>query len=430
MSRGPTTHRLGVFPVGKRTYASGLFWQPVRLGKGARQDAQAFAFEHGYQHVAYHFTDGLAQAGLVPVGGPKASGIYSAAAVLTTALGSSWLAAFQLDDGRMILAAAYDGAIVPGSDRIGSEQQIREAFDAVNATIRAADGEWGLIIAPSGWEEGAVPAPLSEILASAKLKSTQRVRQVKFRLTMTQIAGAVGAVLAITAGGVTAQSYIERAREEQRLARIERAQAAQAAEQQAELNRIIAEGPWSTIPPAKAMLELCAAGWAHVPLSIEGWLFEQGRCSVNQLSAQYRRSGSATVGTFTAAVAPHFGEPRILESGEVASIMFSTDMPLADEGTLPPINQQLTSLISHTQAFGLPVSVNDVRKGGVDSDTPEDNRVASWHAHAFHLATQLPPDQIFRDLDIAGLRINHIDISLDSSRSELTWTVSGDIYGK
>lgn len=424
-----TDHRIGLFSVGKRTYAAGLFWQPVRTGKSAKADAQAFAAEHHFAYAAYHFGADQAQAGLIAAGGPKPTGAYALAAALTSVLGDSWIAAFSIDDGRMVMAAAHHGAIVPGSDRVGSREDVQQAFNAISATIHSADGEWSRIIAPAGWAQGAEALSLPSLLAGAKLKSHHKVRQVKFRLSMAHMAGAIGLATLLVGGTVTAKSYLERVRENDRLERLERVKALAEAERKAELDKLIAEGPWSKLPAGGLMLDLCAQGWAQVPLSVEGWLFDSGTCAVNQLMATYRRGGTATVGAFSDAIRPKFGEPIIREAGEVAAIMFRAEMPVADEGDLPPINQQLTAFISHTQAFAVPVELGDLRKGGVDEAAGED-AVASWHAHSFHLTTALPPEQLFADLELKGLRISQIDLRLNNDTSELTWAVSGDLYGK
>lgn len=429
MAKSPLNQPVHTFQIGKRTFASGLFWQPLRAGKALKKDAQEFASEHRFDLVTYHQSRSFTQAGFAKVGAPKLTKAHALAPVLVEALGQTWLAAFELPGGKMVMAASHDGAVIPGSDFYGSAEEVEENFNRISAMVHGADIEWSRIIAPQDWAPGAESVPLEPLLAERKLKGHTRIRQVKFKLSKLQVVCGLFLLVALAAGGMAAKTYAAKAEEQARLQRIEKARLIQMEREQTELNRRIAQGPWTELPTAKTMIDLCAQGWSQVPLSIEGWLFDNGRCQVNELTAIFRRSGPSTVGDFARAVKPLFGDPLVRENGEVAAIAFSADMPLEDEGELPLVNEQVTDLLTHLQTHGLSANLADVRKGGV-ANSDQQNEVAAWHAHEFSFETTVPPDHLFADLSIAGLRINHIQLTLDHATSQMKWEVSGDIYGK
>lgn len=428
MASGIGIRRAQTFQVGRRVYAAGLFWQPLRGGNLTKKDAVQFASDHGLHFVGYHHARGHTQGGFATAGPANLTKANSLAATLVERLGASWIAVFILPNGLAVMAAANDGIIVAGSDVMGSPNQVRQIFRETTEILRGAGLEWERVIGPSDWSPDAEQLELDQVLGEGKPTSKSRVRPIKFTLTRRHIIiGTCAALLAIAAS-VSAKAYVDHAREVERLARIEKARLLEEERERAEINRRIVNGPWTELPPAHAMIRMCSEGWGQVPLSIEGWVFDQGRCSINELSAEYRRRAAATVGQFSAAVEPQFGDPLVSENGEVAAIIFSADMPLVDEGALPPIRKQALDLLTHMQLQGLHVTLGEVRKGGVEQDNT--NQVPAWHAHSFNVITRIPPASMFEGLELAGLRIDSIDLRLDHDTSQMAWDVSGDIYGK
>lgn len=428
MSTGLRNRRAQTLQAGKRVFAAGLFWQPLRGGKLTKKDAAQFASDHGMHFVCYHHARGQVQAGFATSGPANLTKAHSLAATLTAALEGSWIAVFVLPSGQAVMAAAHDGAIIAGSDVMGPVEQIRPKFTETTEIVHGAGQEWGRIIAPADWCPGAEPLDIETVLDSVKPPAKSRMRPVKFTLTRRHvIAGACLATL-VGAAAIGTKLYVEHAREVERLARIEKARLLQEEREQAEINRRIVNGPWTELPPAQHMIQMCSEGWAQVPLSIEGWVFDRGQCAVNSLTAVYRRKGAATVGAFSAAVEPRFGDPLVSENGEVAAITFTAAMQTVDEGELPSIRRQTLDLLTHMQQQDLHVALGEVRKGGVEKG--DSNQVAAWHAHSFAITTQVPPDSMFDGLAMAGLRISTIDLQLDHETSQMTWAVSGDIYGK
>lgn len=428
MSTGLRNRRAQTLQVGKRVFAAGLFWQPLRGGKLTKKDAAQFASDHGMHFVGYHHARGQVQAGFATSGPANLTKAYSLAATLTEAFGSSWIAVFVLPSGQAVMAAAHDGTILAGTDLMGPIDQVRALFAETTEILYGADQQWGRIIAPADWCPGAEPLELEAVLGSTKPPARSRMKPVKFTLTRRHVIAVACGLAVVSGAGVATKVYVDAAREAERLARIEKARLLQEEREQAEINRRIVNGPWTELPPAQVMIKMCSEGWSQVPLSIEGWVFDRGQCAVNSLTAVYRRKGASTVGVFSAAVEPRFGDPMVSENGEVAAITFSAGMPLADEGVLPSIRRQTLDLLTHMQLQGLHVSLGEVRKGGVEKG--DSNQVPAWHAHSFDITTQVPPDSMFNGLSLSGLRIKTIDLQLDHGTSQMTWAVSGDIYGK
>lgn len=428
MSSGIGIRRAQTFQVGRRTFAAGLFWQPLKAGKAVKKDGVRFAEEHDLHFVVHHSARGLNQGGFASTGPSNLAKACSLAAVLVETLGPSWIAAFPLSNGKMVMAAAHDGAIVAGSDVMGPVEQVRQVFEETCEIMAGADQGWGRVIAPHDWSSAAQAKELDIVLAKAKITAKARIRPIKFKLTRRQIIAGVCFSLLVSAGSVAAKVYVEKTREADRLARIEKARLVLQEQEQAEINRRIVNGPWAELPPASVMIKMCSEGWSQVPLAIEGWLFENSRCSLNEMTAVYRRSGPATVGAFTEAVEPQFGDPIVTQNGDSAAITFSADMPLIDEGELPTIRRQALALLTHMQTHGVEVSLGDLRKGGVER--ADSNEVPAWHVHDFKFTTHIPPGSLFADLKVGGLRISTIDLELDHGSSQMHWAVTGDIYGK
>lgn len=424
-------HKIVLVPLGGRAFASGLFWQPMKGTQTAKKDAREFAKAHGFDYVTYQTARGTTQAGFAPLGAARVKGAYSLAAVLAETLGDSWIAAFQLPDGSYAMAAAHAGVIMSGSDVNGTEQEVRSAFNDISALAMGAGQEWGQIIAPAGWSATGNQLDLATVIGDRPRKTWKRIKPLTFRVTKLQAAIAVAVVAASIGGALMLKGFLADREEQARLARIEKARVVMEEQRRMEQQQTLAQGPWSTRPAAATVIEACSAGWAVVPFDIHGWMFDNGRCSTNQLTAVYRRGPVATVAAFVDAVKPGFGEPMIKENGDVAAITFSSQMAVTDEGELPPIGDQAKALLSHLQKAGVQMQLSELKKGGVPERVEgEPEPVALWHAHEFSFTTRIPPKTLFAGFARPGMRINQIDLGVSHETAEMTWTVAGDIYGK
>lgn len=424
-------HKIVLVPVGGRAYASGLFWQPMRSSQTAKKDAREFAKAHGFDYVTYLAARGTTQCGFAPLGAGRVKGSFSLATALAESLGDSWIAAFVLPDGSYAMAAAHAGLIMAGSDVNGTELEVRAAFNDISALALGAGQEWGQIIAPAGWSTTGNEIDLANLLGDRPRKTSKRIKPLTFRISKLQAVIALASVVLLLVGGLMLKGYLAKRDEEARLARIEKARIVMEEQRRMEQQETLAQGPWSTRPAGAALIEACSKGWSVVPFDIHGWMFDNGRCSTNQLTAVYRRGPAATVAAFVDGVRTEFGEPVIKENGDVAAITFTSQMDVTDEGELPVIGDQVKALLSHLQQAGVQLELSELKKGGVPAPVEgEPEPVALWHAHEFSFTTRIPPMTLFARFNRPGMRINQIDLAVSHETAEMTWTVAGDIYGK
>lgn len=430
MRKASLKHNVDTFLVHGRTMVSGLFWQPHREGKGFRKEVLSFGKAQGFDLYVLNHHKLAAQAGYAPTGRHVKG--YSLAAVLADVLGDSWIAAFEVGEGRYAMAAVHAGSIMAGSDLIGGYAEIKAAFQEFSSLVLSSSMEWGRVIAPESFEIGGVPTPIEAIFHAKQLRKEHRLRPVSIKLSPKQLAGIAVALSVICGGGWYGNKIVKARAEAERLAKIERAKQAALEEQALKEQEAIAAGPWSTRPTGQTLLTSCKGGWEQIPLVIAGWSFDNGRCETNLLTAIYRRTSAATVADFTSAVEGKFSPPIIRENGEVAALTFVAQMPITEERELPPIRNQVGSFLAHLQAFGVDVKLSDVKKPGVSEDampgTPEP--VVPWHSHEFTMDVSIPPEQLFEGLNLKGMRINMIDLTLDHQTAEMKWSIKGDLYGK
>jgi hypothetical protein len=108
---------VAVLTIGARSFVTGLRWQNMRSSAHYMDEARSFGRENHMDIVAIRVSK-VIQAGFVAKARGVDRSMYSAAAVLIDTLGQSWLAAFDLGDGRFYLVAADKDAIVPDPDRV------------------------------------------------------------------------------------------------------------------------------------------------------------------------------------------------------------------------------------------------------------------------------------------------------------------------
>lgn len=414
-----------------RPYAAGLIWRPVTSGRAGKKEMTTLSRQSGFDRAILRQHKSNAQAGFVPAGKPLPKKVQSLAAALAPVLGESWIAAFRVSEDRYVMAAAHGGAIMPGSDVVGPRELVLSIFNEMSALVRAAGEDWARIIAPADFAAGGEEITAGELLAQNP-KGEFRIRALSFKLSKVQLAGALVLTGAAIGGGYVVKQHMAARAEAARLELVKQAQQEQAHQKLVEEQRSLAVGPWSSMPSASEMMATCSEGWTQIELTVAGWLFDNGRCEANKLTAVYRRIGSATVKQFVETVRPRFGPPIIQKNGEIGAVVYRAQMPVAAEPVLPPIADQMENFVSHFQAAAIEIQLEDRKPGGIPPapGSDADAHVAPWYSHAFTLTTEYPPESAFKGLAIPGIRINTIEVVFSHETSSLKWTVKGQLYGK
>ena len=425
---------ISVVSVNGASFVTGLYWMPLKSVRNPMAEAKKIGKDQGMQMVAIRQGRTVIQAGFAPKSKRKLKGMYSLAAALAGVLGDNWIGVFELGSDRYALIAVHDGAVLPGRDTIGTRDQVENLFRQTYSLVASdANGHFnkqGKTIAPADFEAGAEHLSLEDLLPATALKKSYRLRPLTLGLTPNEIALGVLAVATVAGLAYGAWWWMGKRAEDQRQANLVAAQQAQnaaVAEAAASLPR-----PWVTTPQAGDVLQACSAFWSDTPLVLGGWRFEGGKCAPGQAMAAYRRNDGAPVSAFAAAAQTHSGSaPSIYDQGNAGSISAVIEVqPAAQPEELPPAREQLEAFTSYFQRLGPNAPFSITEKPFVPSPDNPEAPAPDWITNGFQITSPLPPHLLLERIDARGLRVFEASVSLDSSTATLTWTVTGEMYGR
>ncbi len=165
-----------VITVGRKKYATGLFWQPLIDGQSAGDSARRTA--KSIVGGAQLYTDYRGMYGLGFSASKHSTGMFAAAPEVCDSLSdrTSFVAAFLVKEGVWILAVR-NGQILSDQDMLYSDDESARA-----AYMRLLElPDWGLRIAPSHWNiDHATEKHIDEVIfgtAKRSLKTLDRLKQ-------------------------------------------------------------------------------------------------------------------------------------------------------------------------------------------------------------------------------------------------------------
>ncbi len=425
---------ISVVSVNGASFVTGLYWMPLKSVRNPMAEAKKIGKDQGMEMVAIRQGRTVLQAGFAPKSKRPLKGMYSLAASLAGVLGDNWIGVFQLGPDSYALIAVHDGAVLPGRDTIGTRDQVEHLFRQTYSLVASdANGQFnkhGKTIAPADFEAGAEHVTLDDLLPPAALKKSYRLRPLTLGLTPNEIALGVVAIAALAGLAYGGWWWMEKREEDQRQADLLAAQQAQnaaTAEAAASLPR-----PWVTTPQVETVLKACSAFWNDTPLALGGWRFEAGKCAPGQAMASYRRNDGTPVSAFASAAQEHSGSaPNIYDQGNAGSIGAVIDVqPAPQPEELPAARDQLEQFTSYFQRLGPNATFSITEKPFVPNPETPDAPVPDWITNGFQITSPLPPHLLLEQLDARGLRVFEVSVSLDSSTANLTWTVTGEMYGR
>jgi len=432
-----------VLSINGRKFVVGLRWQALKNSVHFMREARQFGKEHGMDIV-------VIREGLVTQGGfvSKKTGVtkemYSAASVLTDALGQSWLSVFRLDEDLYYLVAADKGAVIPDSDTIGSEDRIRSRMMELNSMFEWTDDQ---IIAPESWSFGGVEKTLESLLTPQNIKKKHKLKQLTFGLSKKEwfrygtIAVLLGAV------GIGAWVYFQmtsRADHERRL-REEAARRAELARLDEEQRRQIASGsltrPWTLKPRSSQMLHLCEEAIYSLPITIGGWAFDKALCTPSKLDATYTRITGATNVDYLREFALVFPGGEIttdLQDDNTAS--FSVEMNMSAGGDeLDQLQSNIRNVfVSHFQRVDHTVKVDHIPSEVITptflpNGAPWPDNVPAlaptWNTYAFVFESADMPSNAMSGLPEDGIRVAIVEATFKGDSMSFSWKTVGELYG-
>ncbi|HBO6993368.1 type 4b pilus protein PilO2 [Pseudomonas aeruginosa] len=432
-----------VTTVNGQSFVSGLFWQPLSKPRAYMQEAREIGKREKMDIVAIRHGS-IIQAGFVSKNAGVTKGMYSLAATLAGALGESWLGVFALGGERYALVGVKDGAILPGCDVVGDQEEIREKLQVFSAFFTDESDKF---FSPPEFGLSSNELYLDKVLVASSLKKEYRLKQLTFGLTSKEWGG-VG-VLAVVALVGAVGFFRWQAAEEKRI-REERIRIAE--EQRLELERLnekakqeqtlqALEHPWAKIAGVDDFWRGCFTQVTKLSLAFNGWVFQSARCSFDKVDVTYSRTGNATVGDFIIGAAPRFpgAETAFFEEGQAAAVHLPLDMGVGGDEDLDQLNPLLNRFSSHFQRLGLKPAINEKateeQRQVMPGEDPNDPNAPKkpepfWRTFTFSYESQRAPNDTLNGLSAPGLRLTEISVNLNFESAQLTWKVDGEIYAQ
>ncbi len=282
----------GVLTVGRKLYASGLYWENSPSGR-VSQAAKEVARQPGNDYDFYATRMGdkkgrVPQFGLAKSDDGIKSGVPSLAACLANQQPGSWIGAFTFNEGTAVVIIR-DDLILPEGDLFFEDES--EARDHLYQEM--AIGGFQRIFAPEAWGiPGADTMPITLLLNE---KTDVRLRRVVMsKNTKLAIFGGLGCLLVILGIGWFMQA--QRAEKEQRrveqMATIQRMReaAAKLIPLHTEPKYSPPERKWEKQPNPLDIISGCQKALKEVPIGVAGWRIVGMSCSRSALSIRWARS--------------------------------------------------------------------------------------------------------------------------------------------
>ncbi|MGX9960643.1 type 4b pilus protein PilO2 [Xanthomonas euvesicatoria] len=407
--------------------AGGLDWVPMRSPRHYQREAREVGKLRGMDMVAIRRSGDRIQAGFAPRMKKRVRGVYSLASVLASVLGKHWIAVFDIGDGRYSMVAVHDSQVLPGSDRIGSREEIESLMQSTYADMHG-QAEIEPIICPSEFNFSSDNRTLEEVIGPKAFKKDDELKPLQFGLTVQEIVVLGGGVVFLGALGVGTYIYLDNVKRE---AAEKAALAAANAQQLAELeSKREPARPWVQQPSVDALLAACSKHLDATQLSIGGWLLASVKCAPGRASALYKRGTNGAPLSYFVSDAANFGAtPNIFEAGESGTVSAEINLTPDESDTLQPMAKVVMELTDHLQAFGDEAKL-EVTPVNVSSAAVEGQPQPTWKTSTFTITTDFPPERLLQDAGTQGIRVLEVTTDLQNETAGLTWTLTGEIYGR
>jgi len=420
-----------------RDFVTGLVWHPLGSLTKYMKEARDYGREHQMDIVAIRHSGSVIQAGFVARSAGAMKGMYSLAAALAGQLGNSWLAAWAMDPEaeRYALVAVHDGAVVPGSDRVGSREEIERKLNQLLARSLVFDE----LYLPPEFDRGGQPLDIEALLAPANLRREYRLRPLTLGLSASE-ATRIGLMAALVLGGVVGWKLWQAHKQSE----ARQAQALIDAQRQAQLDAMsqatgkaqplqALEHPWAKQIAPAAFIAGCNGEIDSLPLAMAGWRFDSAQCDGTLVSSVYKRTGTSSALDLLAATAGHFADtPGFFDAGNSAALKRDLHLAVAGDESLTPASTALAELTSHFNRLETALTLRELPVTPAappalpGQPVPPAPPPPDWKHYEFQYQSALPPAVMLQGLAQPGLRLREIKTQLQGER--LLWSVTGDLY--
>jgi hypothetical protein len=425
---------------------SGLYWQSLRRPRSYMAEARAIGKREDMDIVAIRQGAQILQAGFVSKAAGVGKGWYSFAAVAADyfsndknvgpeAAREPFIAAFAVGENEYAMVAVKDGAILPGSDLVGTLSDVRALVQKFFQRI-GKDTTVTYLPDEIQWGQSSIKPTLEELIRS--IKRSHALRPLSFggltRKEMTAIAATLLFLLITIVAAI--QWHARQEREAQEAARRARERAAEIARQSGKQTPVQALiHPWTALPTVQVLLDTCRQSIYAAPLNVAGWDFSAAQCTSKGSAFAYGRTPGRTINEMQAEAPRFWQSPGIGfgKKGDEANISTSLSLPAGGDDTLSPIGQAADKLTSHFQFLQIPIALEEKRPTPSPTPLPGAAKQApppppDWRTIEFSFTSNLPPFSLFKGLELDGLRV--LELSTKRQGTNLVWSIKGELYGR
>ncbi|MCL2468741.1 MAG: type 4b pilus protein PilO2 [Alphaproteobacteria bacterium] len=419
----------GVVTVGRRQYASGLYWENSpsgRISQAAKEAARQPSVRAAYYAARAGNKQGrVPQFGLAPETPGLKSDMPSLAGCLANQQPGSWIGAFRLREG-VSLVIVRDDLIVPDGDLFFNDET--EARDHLYQEMGV--GGFQRTYAPDSWGvPGADTMPLALLLndkTDIRLRSVELSKAAKIGFLIGTVV-----VLLIVAGSWWYQADKAKQAElrRQQMEALERMRRAKSP-----LDPFGGGPPeypkpvrkWENEPRPLEIIEACRKALEKVSTRIAGWRTDSHKCTPGTLTVRWARS--------TGNAAP---PPDSLVNDSANSATRSVSLGLSKRGPEDLVDPDVITQRYLNQNWGANHSKGRLKRLPDDPlPKPPPNYKGEWNPppppwvkRSFTIEVQTLPGQSTYYLEgIPGLTISSISYRGAGLAVNGTWAIEGVIY--
>lgn len=414
------------FEFGKRTFVSGLFWQPLpgSTAKLRKTELRKMSEEQGFD-LAIQRTSGVPQVGFAATSEGVKAGMLSVAAMVSKSLevanrDRSFLCAIQAPNGLWIYVAQREGVLLHDGDLLASEDTVRNRM-MTDLSLT----EWQTVFAPDHWGiSGSLERRFEDLLPRSgekySFKKWWEIRPVRNTwadiIQDNQMLYIALALLLAAMAGYYFWSKYQTQKQLEELARLE-------AEEQIARESVKEEQPWKKRPAAQQFLTACTTAIGSIKTFWPGnWDPARLHCEGQTLTAQWIRRETGTVEQLLSF------EPQATFTldGNQATLEIPLEMgPPKNTDVLPGARERTLALIAASQRYGIGLMLEDPQATrALGEPAPSE----SWKTLNWTLAgTHLAPATLIPHIDGEGFRITQIKLTFEEGGT-MTWTMEGNQY--
>jgi len=412
-----------LFTVEGRTFASGVFWQP--LSSTAKGDGKAEALRVAAQlnaNVAIWHPLSPPQVGLGTLSkSASAKKVAAAAAIVSKTISmeveqpKAFLSATRIPDGRWLYVAQREGILLADGDQLSSEDEIRARL-----LSDLSLGTWPLIFAPAQW---GIPNSTERTFESYLPRKKGRITWHKWwellplnqSYNLSIILGGVLVVLLI-AGGVAYKIHLDKKA------------AAERAQLEAEQAIVPIPTPWVDQPQAMDVVRACGEAYGKLNAFASNWDVIDSVCMDGTLTLKWNRGAHGWIEHFQAAQPTATLSPDGTSASVAIPVM--SPKPAGIPEPLPKAAEHALAMLSSAQKVGFPLVLNTngasaIPMPGVSKPAtaaPNGWKEIKWTVTGTPLAAHV----IIEALSSPGLRVSKISENLGSQPT--TFSIEGAQY--